>query len=195
MGQFIIYDRRTCGLELELKFYLISTIYSLLVCLRVDEEDGIVSKRKTVGQPVLATVGILGWSRQCSSRSLIEVSQFLQKNQKFLELVSLKINNLRSSTSRSQMSSKTDTVNKEKVSVTNVSSDKNWQNWNLLLIPQNKIYKKTTFSNISFISNYTIKTVERTYSLKQSFETIQLLNSNEINKNIKNFSFIHFGLV
>ena len=93
------------------------------------------------------------------------------------------------------MSSKTDTVNKEKVSVTNVSSDKNWQNWNLLLIPQNKIYKKTTFSNISFISNYTIKTVERTYSLKQSFETIQLLNSNEINKNIKNFSFIHFGLV
>ena len=103
------------------------------------------------------------------------------------------MNNLRSSRSRSQMSSKIDTVNKEEVSV--VSSEKNWQNWNLPLVPQNKIYKKTTSSNLSFLSNYTIKTVERTYSLKQSFETIQLLNSNEINKNIKNFSFIHFGLV
>ncbi len=103
--------------------------------------------------------------------------------------------NLRSSSSRSQISSKTDTVNKEEVSVTNVSSDKNWQNWNLPLVPQNKIYKKTTFSNISFLSNYTIKIVERTYSLKQSFETIQLLNSDDIDKNIKNFSFIHFGLV
>ena len=50
------------------------------------------------------------------------------------------MNNLRSSSSRSQMSSKTDTVNKEEVSVTNVSSDKNWQSWNLPLVPQNKIY-------------------------------------------------------
>jgi hypothetical protein len=93
------------------------------------------------------------------------------------------------------MSSKSDTVNKEEISVTNVSSDKNWQNWNLPLVPQNKIYKKTTFSNISFLSNYTIKTIERTYSLKQSFETIQLLNRDDIDKNFKNFSFIHFGLV
>ena len=52
-------------------------------------------------------------------------------------------------------------------------------------VPQNKIYKKTTFSNISFLSNYTIKTIERNYSLKQSFETIQLLGSDEIDKNIK----------
>jgi hypothetical protein len=91
------------------------------------------------------------------------------------------------------MSSKTDIVNKEEVSV--VSSEKNWQNWNLPLVPQNKIYKKSTFSNISFLSNYTIKTVERTYSLKQSSETLQLLSRQEIDKNIKDFSFIHFGLV
>ena len=65
------------------------------------------------------------------------------------------------------MSSKSDnTVNKEEVSLTNVSSEKNWQDWNLPLVPQNKIYKKTTFSNLSFLSNYTIKTVKRTYSLK-----------------------------
>ena len=95
------------------------------------------------------------------------------------------MNNLRSSSSRSQMSSKSDnTINKEEVSLTNVSSEKNWQNWNLPLVPQNKIYKKTTFLNLSFLSNYTIKTVERTYSLKQSFETIQLLSRNEIDKNI-----------
>ena len=104
------------------------------------------------------------------------------------------MNNLRSSSSRSQMSSKTDNiVNKEEVSV--VSSEKNWQNWNLPLVPQNKIYKKTTFSNISFLSNYTIKIVERTYSLKQSSETLQLLSHQEIDKNINKFSFIHFGLV
>ena len=55
------------------------------------------------------------------------------------------------------MSSKSDTVNKEEISITNVSSEKNWQNWNLPLVPQNKIYKKITFSNISFLSNYTKK--------------------------------------
>ena len=87
------------------------------------------------------------------------------------------------------MSTKSGIVNKEEISITNVSSDKNWQNWNLSLVLQNKIYKKTTFSNISFLSNYTIKTVERTYSLKLSFETIQLLNSDDIDKHIKKISF------
>ena len=105
------------------------------------------------------------------------------------------MNNLRSSSSRSQMSSKSDnTVNKKEISLTNVSSENNWQDWKLPLVPQNKIYKKTTFSKLSFLSNYTIKTVEKTYSLRQSFETIQLLSRKEIDKNIDNFSFIHFGL-
>jgi hypothetical protein len=104
--------------------------------------------------------------------------------------------NLRSSSSRSQMSSMSDnTVNKEEVSLTNVSPENNWQNWKLSLVPRDKIYKKTTFSNLTFLSNYTIKTVERTYFLKQSFETIQLLNRQEIDKNINNFAFIHIGLV
>jgi hypothetical protein len=106
------------------------------------------------------------------------------------------MDNLRSSSSRSQMSSMSDnTVNKEEVSLTNVSPENNWQNWKLPLVPQNKIYKKTTFSKLSFLSDYTIKTVERTFSLKQSFETIQLLSRQEIDKNIDNFSFIHIGLV
>jgi hypothetical protein len=105
------------------------------------------------------------------------------------------MNNLRSSSSRSQMSIKSDIVNKEEISLTNVSLDKNWQNWNLPLVPQNQIYKKSTFSNISFLSNYTIKTVKRTYSLKQSFETLQLLSRDSIEKCSKNFSFIHFGLI
>jgi hypothetical protein len=94
------------------------------------------------------------------------------------------------------MSSMSDnTVNKEEVSLVNVSSEKNWQDWKLPLVPQDKIYKKTTFSKLSFLSNYTIKTVERTFTLKQSFETIQLLGRQEIDKNINNFSFIHIGLV
>ena len=106
------------------------------------------------------------------------------------------MDNLRSSSSRSQMSSMSDnTVNKEEVSLTNISPENNWQNWKLPFVPRDKIYKKTTFSNLTFLSNYTIKTVERTYSLKQSFETIQLLSRQEIDKNIDNFSFIHIGLV
>jgi hypothetical protein len=60
---------------------------------------------------------------------------------------------------------------------------------------KSKIYKKSTFSNLTFLSNFTIKTVERTYSLKQSCEKIQLLSRKEIDKNIDNFFFIHFGLV
>ena len=79
--------------------------------------------------------------------------------QKSLELISLKMNNLRSSSSRSHMSSMSDnTVNKEEVSLTNISLENNWQNWKLPLVSQNKIYKKTTFSNLTFLSNYTIKT-------------------------------------
>jgi hypothetical protein len=106
------------------------------------------------------------------------------------------MDNLRSSSSRSQMSSMSDnTVNKEELSLVNVSAEKNWQDWKLPLVPQDKIYKKTTFSKLSFLSNYTIKTVERTFSLKQSFETIQLLSRQEIDKNINNFAFIHIGLV
>ena len=41
------------------------------------------------------------------------------------------------------------TVNKEEVSLTNVSAKNNWQNQKLPLVPQNKIYKKTTFSKLS----------------------------------------------
>jgi hypothetical protein len=52
------------------------------------------------------------------------------------------MDNLRSSSSRSQMSSMSDnTVNKEEVSLINVSPENNWQNWKLPLVPQNKIYK------------------------------------------------------
>ena len=55
--------------------------------------------------------------------------------------------------------------------------------------------QENNFSNLTFLSNYTIKTVERTYSLRQSFETIQLLSKKEIDKNKDNFSFIHIDLV
>jgi hypothetical protein len=93
------------------------------------------------------------------------------------------------------MSILSDTFNKEKINISNISLDKNWLNWNLPLVQQNQIYKKSKFSNISFLSNYTIKTVERTYSLKQTFKTLQLLSRDSIEKYSKDFSFIHIGLV
>ena len=153
---------------------------------------------KAVGKPVLKLrIGVFRVFQAVPVEPLGSESLTVPtKTQKSLELVSLKMNNLRNSNSRSQMSSMSNnTVNKEEVSLTNVSPENNWQNWKLPLVPQNKIYKKKFFSNLTFLSNYTIKTVEKTYSLKQNFETIQLLSRQEIDKNKDNFSFIHFGLV
>jgi hypothetical protein len=48
------------------------------------------------------------------------------------------------------MSTKSDTVNKEEVSITNISLEKNWHNWNLPLVPQNKILRKQYFQIFHF---------------------------------------------
>ena len=53
--------------------------------------------------------------------------------------------------------------------------DKNlleWIKWNILIERTDKIYRQTSFSKLSFMTDYTIKTVERTYSLFNEYETI-----------------------
>jgi hypothetical protein len=40
--------------------------------------------------------------------------------------------------------------------------ERNLQEWNIPNIPTKQIYKQSTFSNLSFSLDYTIKTVEKT---------------------------------
>ena len=54
-------------------------------------------------------------------------------------------------------------------------TDKNlleWNKWNIPIERTNKIYRQTSFSKLSFLTDYTIKNVERTYSLFNEYETI-----------------------
>ena len=57
----------------------------------------------------------------------------------------------------------------------------------------NTIYQQ---GNFEFSQNYSIKTEEKTISLNQNFESLQLLNQNNtINYHRKKFNYIHIGLV
>ena len=64
-------------------------------------------------------------------------------------------------------------VNSEEYSLEDI--DKNlleWNKWNIPTKRTDKIYRQTTFSKLTFLTDYTIKTVERTYSLFNENETI-----------------------
>jgi hypothetical protein len=71
----------------------------------------------------------------------------------------------------------------------------NLQEWKLPSVPTKNIYKQSTFSNLSFLSDYTIKTVERTVSLNNEYETIKLFSKDSIEKHKEKYSFIHIRLV
>ena len=45
------------------------------------------------------------------------------------------------------------------------------------------------------MTNYTIKTVERTYSLFDEYETIQLFLADSINRHKEKYVFLHVSLV
>jgi hypothetical protein len=84
-------------------------------------------------------------------------------------------------------------INNEEINIMNQAQ--NLQEWNLPLVPTINIYKQSTFSNLYFLSDYTIKTVERTFSLNKEYETIKLFSKNNIEKHKQKYSFIHIGLV
>jgi hypothetical protein len=62
-------------------------------------------------------------------------------------------------------------------------------NTNLPLVSTRNIYKQSTVSNLSFLSDYTIKTVERTFSLNKEYQTIKLFSKYNIEKHKQNFFF------
>ena len=55
-----------------------------------------------------------------------------------------------------------------------------WNKWNIPTEGTDKIYRQNTFSKLTFLTDYTIKTVERTYSLFHEYETIQLFSIDSI---------------
>jgi hypothetical protein len=71
----------------------------------------------------------------------------------------------------------------------------NLQEWKLPSVPTKNIYKQSTFSNLSFLSDYTIKTVKRTVSLNNEYETIKLFSKDSIEKHKEKYYFIHIRLV
>ena len=64
-------------------------------------------------------------------------------------------------------------VNFEEYSIEDI--DRNlleWNKWNIPTKRIDKIYRQTTSSKLTFLTDYTIKIVERTYSLFNENETI-----------------------
>ena len=65
-------------------------------------------------------------------------------------------------------------MNNEEINMMNI--ERNLQEWNIPSIPTKNIWKQSTFSSLSFLSDYTIKTVEKTISLNNEYESIKLFN-------------------
>ena len=87
------------------------------------------------------------------------------------------------------MSNQSDTVNNEEMNI-----GKNLKGWKMPSVPVNQIYKQSIFSKFSIKSDYKIKTFERTFSLKNENESIQLFDEELMDMQWK-YSFIHIGLV
>ena len=87
-------------------------------------------------------------------------------------------------------------VNSEEYSMQDIDrSLLEWNKWNIPTKRTDKIYRKTSFFKLYFLIDYTIKTVERTYSLFNEYETIQLFSIDSINKHREKYAFLHVGLV
>ena len=87
-------------------------------------------------------------------------------------------------------------VNYEEYSMKDI--DRNlleWNKWNIPIERTDKIYRQTPFSKLSFMIDYTIKTIERTYSLFNEYETIQLFSKDSIRRDREKYAFLHVGLV
>jgi hypothetical protein len=65
-------------------------------------------------------------------------------------------------------------INNEEIIIMN--QEQNLQEWNLPLVPTINICKQSTFSNLSILSDYSIKRVKRTFSLNKEYETIKFFS-------------------
>ena len=73
--------------------------------------------------------------------------------------------------------------------------ERNLKDWKMASVPINQIYKQSIFSKFSTKSDYKIKTFERTLSLNNENESIQLLNEELMQEHRQEYSYIHNGLV
>jgi hypothetical protein len=72
-----------------------------------------------------------------------------------------------------------------------MNQKRNLQEWSLPMVLTKNIYKQSTFSNLYFLSYYTIKTVERTVYLNKEYETIKLFSKDGIEKHKQKYYFIY----
>jgi len=73
--------------------------------------------------------------------------------------------------------------------------ERNLKDWKMASVPINQIYKQSIFSKFSIKSDYKIKTFERTLSLNNENESIQLFNEELMQEHRQEYSYIHTGLV
>ena len=81
-------------------------------------------------------------------------------------------------------------VNSQEINIAQIENQ--LHNWSIPHMKINSIYQQRNFE---FSQNYSIKTEERTISLNQNLESLQLLSQNAINHHRKKFNYIHIGLV
>ena len=81
-------------------------------------------------------------------------------------------------------------VNSQEINIAQIENQLN--NWSIYHMKINTIYQQ---GNFEISQNYSIKTKEKTISLNQNLESLQLLSQNSINHHKKKFNYIHIGLV
>ena len=73
--------------------------------------------------------------------------------------------------------------------------ERNPKDWKMASVPINQIYKQSIFSKFSIKSDYKIKTFERTLSLNNENESIQLFNEELMQEHRQEYFLVNFGLV
>ena len=81
-------------------------------------------------------------------------------------------------------------VNSQEINIAQIENQ--LHNWSIPHMKINTIYQE---GNFEFNQNYSIKIEEKTISLNQNLESLQLLSQNTINHHRKKFNYIHIGLV
>ena len=100
------------------------------------------------------------------------------------------MNSIFQTTYRKSTDSQQAVVNNEKINYHKTQNDLDV--CKLPKVTNQEIYKKWTFN---FFTDYTIKILEQTISLKQDYQVIRLLDNRSVERHKKDYNFIHFGMI
>ena len=99
---------------------------------------------------------------------------------------SLRSNNSSTSSSHDSASLTQNIVNSQEINIVQIENQ--LHNWSIPHMKINTIYQQ---GNFEISKNYSIKIEEKTISLNQNLESLQLLSQDNINHHMKKFNYIH----